>query len=44
MVGVWPPKVSIVYGLWIQLILKQVPKCFWNCLWKYSGVFSKQLA
>jgi len=33
MEGVCPPKVSIVCGLWIQVLLNQSPKCFWNCLW-----------
>jgi len=28
------PKVSIVYGLWIQL-LNQSQKCFWNCAWSF---------
>jgi len=27
-----PPKVWIVYGLWIQLLLNQSQKCFWNCV------------
>jgi len=27
MAGVCLPKVSIVYGLWIQLLLNQSPKC-----------------
>jgi len=32
MAGVWPPEISIVYGLRIQL-LNQIPKYFWNCVW-----------
>jgi len=32
MAGVCPPKVSIVYGLWIQLLPNQSPKCSWNCV------------
>jgi len=28
MADVWPPEISIVYGLWIQLFLNQSPKCF----------------
>jgi len=35
MAGVSPPRVSIVYGLWIQLILNQSQKCFWNCVWSF---------
>jgi len=35
MAGVYPPKVSIVYGLWIQLHLNKSPKCFWNCVWSF---------
>jgi len=33
MAGVWPPKVSIVYGLWMQLLLNQSQKYFWNWVW-----------
>jgi len=32
MAGVWPPEISIVYGLWIQLFLNQSPKYFRNCI------------
>jgi len=32
MAGVCHPKVSIVYGLWIYLLLNQSAKCFWNCV------------
>jgi len=28
MAGVWPPETSFVYGLWIKLFLKQIPKYF----------------
>jgi len=35
MAGVCPPKVSIVYGLWIQLLLNQSQKCFWHCVWRF---------
>jgi len=30
--GVWPPEISIVYGLQIQIFLKQIPKYFLNCV------------
>jgi len=30
--GMWPPEISIVYGLLIQLFLYQSLKCFWNCV------------
>jgi len=36
MTGVWPPEISIVFGLWIKLFLYQRPKCFWNCLWSFE--------
>jgi len=32
MAGALPPEISIAYGLWIQLLLNQSPKCFWNCV------------
>jgi len=35
MAGVFPPEVSIVHGLWIQLLLNQSPKCSWNCVWRF---------
>jgi len=35
MAGVCPTKVSIVYGLWIQLLLNQNQKWFWNCVWSF---------
>jgi len=35
MAGVCPPKVSIVYDLWIQYLLNQSPKCFGNCVWSF---------
>jgi len=35
MAGVCPPKVSVVYDLWIQLILNQSQKRFWNCVWSF---------
>jgi len=28
-------KFSIVYGLWIQLLLNQSQNCFWNCVWNF---------
>jgi len=28
MAGVWPPKISIVYGLWIQLFLIKVQSTY----------------
>jgi len=36
MAGVWPPEISIVYGLWIQLFPNQSTKCFWNCVWRFQ--------
>jgi len=50
MAGVCPPKVSIVYGLWIKLLLNQRPSVSetvyeaFNFSLKLLGVFSKQLA
>jgi len=37
MAGVCPPKVWIVYGLWlwVQLLLNQSPKCYWNYVWSF---------
>jgi len=26
---------STVYGLWIQLLLNESQKCFWNCVWSF---------
>jgi len=26
-----PPEMSVVYGLWIQLLLNRRRKYFWNC-------------
>jgi len=28
MAGMWPPEISTVHGLWIQLFLNQSPKYF----------------
>jgi len=36
MAGVWPPEISIVCGLRIQLVLNQTPKYFWNCVWCFQ--------
>jgi len=36
MADVWPPEISIVYGLWIQLFLNQSRKCFWHCVWSFN--------
>jgi len=36
MAGVCSPKVSVVYGLWIYLLLNQNQKCFWNCAWSFQ--------
>jgi len=49
MAAVWPPEISIVHDLRIQLFLTQTPKCFWNCVKLYFSlkllsVLSKQLA
>jgi len=48
MAGVCPPKASIVYGLWIQLLLNQsAPETVYedfNFSLKLLGVLSKQLA
>ena len=50
MAGVCPPKVSIVHGLWIQLLLNQSPSASetvyeaFNFSLKLLGVVSKQLA
>jgi len=48
MAGVWPPEISIVYGLRIQLFLNQSPRtseavyeAFFNL--KLLSVLSKQL-
>jgi len=32
MSGVFPPEISIAYGLWIQRLLNQSRKYFWNCV------------
>jgi len=36
---VCPPRVSIAYGLGIQLLLNQGPLCFWNCVWSFPVRF-----
>jgi len=36
MAGVWPPEISIVYGLRIQLFLIKFESIyFWNYLWSF---------
>jgi len=35
MAAVCPPKGSIAYSLWIQLLLNQSPTCFRNCVWSF---------
>jgi len=41
MAGVLPPEISIAYGLWIQLLLNQSPKFFWDGVWSFT--FSQKL-
>ena len=52
MAGVWPPEISIVYGLWIQLLLIKVQSASETVFYKLKAfvtlkllsVLSKQLA